>query len=46
MHPPDDKEREIMSFRRMGFIEPFVSQQIRRILPLALSKAFLETSME
>jgi hypothetical protein len=46
MHPPESKERGIISFSKAGFIEPFVSQQIRRILPFALSNAFLETSIE
>jgi hypothetical protein len=46
IQPPDVKERSTISFKRSGFIEPFVSQQIRRILPFALSMAFLETWME
>jgi hypothetical protein len=46
MHPPEFKERETISCSNAVAIEPFVSKQILRILPLALSSAFLEVSME
>ena len=45
MQPPEFKESSAACLNNAGCIEPFVSQQMRRILPLFLSRASRETRM-
>jgi hypothetical protein len=41
---PEAKERESISSKRTGFMEPLVSQQIRRILSPFFSRALFDTA--
>ena len=42
IQPPELRERFAACFSSPGYIDPFVSQQMRRILPLLLSRASRE----